>query len=156
MRGVSLYQSFTCLARFWYVACALIHSIVQDIKLTERDVEFIAKVTVELWNYLSCLDKIKWVYYYDHHWCDKSSYNFMQWKVSCTFSATCHCAIKCNFSWSCFFLFLTELEDTFSLSLDWGTSTSRRTSHGCWWREVQRTGICACSILLIFMYFWTL
>jgi methionyl-tRNA synthetase len=39
-----------------------IHSIVQDMNLTEEDVEFIAKVTVELRGYLSCLDKIKWVY----------------------------------------------------------------------------------------------
>ena len=30
-------------------------------KLTDRDVEFIAKVTVELRNYLGCLDKIKYV-----------------------------------------------------------------------------------------------
>lgn len=37
----------------------LIHSIVQDMNLKEKDVEFIAKVTVELRGYLSCLDKIK-------------------------------------------------------------------------------------------------
>lgn len=34
-------------------------SIIQDIDLTEKDIEFIAKVTVELRSYLSCLDKIK-------------------------------------------------------------------------------------------------
>ena len=48
------------LARF-DVVCAKFnpYSIVQDVKLTERDVEFIAKVTVELRGYLNCLDKIK-------------------------------------------------------------------------------------------------